>query len=51
MGRDRWRVDYFQSDSATQYLVPGEIGNSHAAATEFPVRTICALLDLEITED
>ena len=36
MGRDCWRVDYFQSNFAAQYFVTGKIGDAHATATKFP---------------
>src|SRR5712691_5556935 len=34
-----------------QHLVHGEIGHPHGPVTEFPVKTIWALLDLKVAED
>src|SRR6476469_774750 len=34
-----------------QHLVHGEIGHPHGPVTEFPVKTVCASLDLKVAED
>src|SRR4029453_5351083 len=49
--RNPGNLDDFQSDLSTQDFVHGEIGRPHGAVTEFPVKAVCVLLYLEVTED